>query len=418
MKILNINIKDRIGGASIAAFRHNEAMRLCGLDAKLLVLDQTEIHHPHIITPESKPLYNKIRAWLYNGLSYRKIKKQQPYASWSCASYGFNLRKEQAVKDADILILHWINEGMLSLNGIQRLLDLGKPTYWFMHDMWPITGGCHYSLSCQRYTENCGCCPMFSNRTGSSNPKDLSFKQLSAKSRLWSGYDNLRILTPSQWLATCVSASSLFSIRQVDICRNFIDTDLYKPIDKVSARNLLKLPMDKKLILFGADSINSPYKGWSFLEKSLSAFNNDIECVAFGNIKEENIQKKLPVKVHFTGKLSDDYSLIALYNACDVFVTPAIADNYPNVLIEAMSCGLPCVGFDIGGIPEIIDHKITGFIAHNKTSEELITGIRWVLNNREYENICNQARNKILQQSSFQSAIDNHIYHNLFLNED
>lgn len=417
MKVLNINIKDRTGGAGIAAYRHNEAMRRSGIDAQLLALNVTDGNNTSVIKLDSHPLYITFRAWLNNVLCNLKIKRCNPYGTWSYSCHGFNIVNENSIKDADIIVLHWINEGMLSIKGISEILKLGKPVYWFMHDMWPITGGCHYSLSCKNYTLKCGKCPMFKYKRKCK--KDYSSKQLAIKQKLWCKYDNLKIITPSKWLADCATESSLFHNQHISLVKNVIDTNIYKPIDKTVARRILGLPQHKKLILFGADSINSPYKGWNILKDALSNFNStEIQCVIFGNANNWNIQDELPLKVTFIGRLRDDYSLMLLYNACDVFVTPSIADNFPNVLIESMACGLPCVGFNIGGIPEIISHIETGFVVDSIDSKALANGIKWIIEHPFYDNLCVNANKKILQECSFESAIKNNVYWKLFKNEN
>jgi len=208
MKVLNINIKDRTGGAGIAAYRHNEAMRRSGIDAQLLALNVTDGNNTSVIKLDSHPLYITFRAWLNNVLCNLKIKRCNPYGTWSYSCHGFNIVNENSIKDADIIVLHWINEGMLSIKGISEILKLGKPVYWFMHDMWPITGGCHYSLSCKNYTLKCGKCPMFKYKRKCK--KDYSSKQLAIKQKLWCKYDNLKIITPSKWLADCATESLLF----------------------------------------------------------------------------------------------------------------------------------------------------------------------------------------------------------------
>lgn len=406
-KILHINFNDKAGGAAIAAFRHNEALNLIGYDSKMLVVNKSS-GSSTVLGPTGNKALVKLKSTLYPALAFHCIKKYDPYATYSKSVMGFNLAKEQVVKEADIIVLHWINYGMITIEGVNQLLKLGKPVIWFLHDMWPMTGGCHYSLSCDRYETECHNCPMLFNRNGSDKRKDVSYKTLKKKLEKWSGYDNLRILAPSHWLAECASRSVVFKNHDICVFRNVINTDIFKPLDREFARQALNLPLNKKLIVFGADSINSPYKGWGYLKKALENMaDKDVECVVFGNSDTTSILLKSTININYVGRMNDDVSLAMLYNACDVFVTPSIADNYPNVILEAMSCGLPCVGFNIGGIPEMIQHKSTGYISAELSHKGLLEGINWVLNDSDYHSLSNSAREWVVDNSSYQSLEKN-----------
>ena len=406
MKVVHLNYADRVGGAAIAAFRHNEAMQQCGIDSKMLVVNRTLHYNRTIITPTTSNLKLKIESLIKSRLPAMKVIHERPYATWSLASNGFDLSKHPTVRNADAIWLHWINGGMLSVAGIEKILKLMKPTYWFMHDMWPFTGGCHYALVCQGYEDKCGKCPFLHYPEGSKRTNDLSRRQMKKKLRRWSKFSNLHILAPSQWLVDCSQRSTLFGGLEHTVVRNVIDTGRFHPINKLAARRLFGLPIDKKLILFGADSISSPYKGWNYLKETLNIIDSTkIECIVFGTAEYMfTLQNSIRLKVHFTGKLSDEYSLIALYNACDVFVTASVAENYPNVLIEAMACGLPCVGFNTGGIPEIIRHGKTGYISQEISAKGLAAGINHVLQTADYASMSATSRERIVKENSYAAA--------------
>lgn len=406
-KILHINFSDKAGGAAIAAFRHNEALNLIGYDSKMLVLNKKSSNST-VLCPTGNKAIVKLKSIIYPTLAHQSVKRYDPYATYSNPIVGFRLADEPAVREADIIVLHWVNNGMISLNGVERLLKLGKPVIWFLHDMWPMTGGCHYSLSCDRYETECHNCPMLFNREGSVKRKDVSYRILKKKVGKWGGYDNLHILAPSRWLAECASRSAMFRGHDINVFRNVINTDIFKPLEREFARNALNLPLDKKLILFGADSINSPYKGWSHLKKALENMSDkDVECVVFGNSDTTSVLLDSAIKINYVGRMNDDVSLAILYNACDMFVTPSIADNYPNVILEAMSCGLPCVGFNVGGISEMIQHESTGYISSELSSNGLSEGINWILYDSDYQSLFNNARRWVIDNSSYQSLEKN-----------
>lgn len=377
MKVLHVNTSDAIGGAAIAAMRHCEAMRASGIEAEMLCVNpQSGKHFSHGI--DSMNTISRFRQKVYNKLNYLTTKKVSPYASWSTATYGFDISRHPLVKWADEIWIHWINSGMLSIKTIEKLLKTDKQITWYLHDMWPLTGGCHYSLDCKAYQAECGNCPLLFDRQGSNNPSDLSRQQMLEKLKRWSGYDNLRILAPSHWLADLTNGSALFGNgkNRIGVLPNPINTDVFAPIPKEEARRRLDLPNNKPLILFGAHNVNDPYKGMHYLIDALPILKgSEIECIIFGGNSNALDSLNFPLKIHSVGSVNSAETLRQVYSAADLFVTPSIADNYPNVLVEAMACGTPCVGFNIGGIPEIIRHGSSGLIASEVSAEALASTI-------------------------------------------
>ena len=403
MKVLHINYSDKSGGASIAAYRHCEAMRLAGIDAKMLVVNKNRKNDKYIYTIKQNKYCLLFIQYLLLFIHGRFIKILKAFASFSFSFIGFNIHRHPLVLNSDIIYLHWVNNSMLSVKEIEKILKLGKPVYWYMHDMNPITGGCHHSFECKKYQSACKDCPFINKWM----KIDFVKKQFEAKFKLWSKYQNFHIVTPSKWLGNCASNSTIFKNHKVFISPNVINTNLFKPINKSVAKNIFNLNSNKITLLFGADNINSEYKGWSYLRNALNELDpNKYECLIFGEYNEI-IEHSVNINIHFTGYLSDQYSLILAYNASDIFITPSLADNFPNVLLEAMSCGIPCVGFNIGGIPDIITHKENGYIATYKNSNDLITGINWILENN-YKNISINARNSIVSQYSYDKILEIH----------
>lgn len=400
MKILHINYSDVNGGAAIAAFRHHEAMRLAGIDSKMLVIDKRS--NDSNIIQYKKSRFNKIWGKLIDRLVMKILNY---YASWSWAKFGYDISKHPVVKEADVVYLHWINGFMISYREIENLLKSGKTVYWFMHDMWPITGGCHYSLECSKYTNQCSKCPMTFNKKGSYLIHDLSYYQFNAKKN-WDKYSNLHFLTPSNWLTECVRKSSIFCSHDIQVARNVINTNLFKLRDKSKARERLGLPLDKKLILFGADSINRPYKGWSTFKGALKDPIACSVCVLYGK-STDDIANQIGMPVYMMGMINNNDKLIDLYNACDILVIPSIADNYPNVIIEAMACGLPVVGADVGGIPEMINDGESGIIVKNPNPTSYRDAIINALNKKDKFNSV-IIRNKIIKNNSYQTILKQH----------
>lgn len=398
-RILHINRSDSQGGAAIAAYRHHDALRRAGFESKMLVVDKVT-DDPDVLTiPQN--FFSKYIPKVFNRLL---TKRMNYYATWSYAGLGENPAEMECIKEADIIVLHWVNYYTLSIKAIEDILKTGKPVYWFMHDMWPITGGCHHSLECNRYKMHCDKCPMAHNRAGSHRKQDLSWRQFEEKLKKLTPYKNLKFLTPSQWLDDRVRESALFKNHSVDVVRNVLDTGIFKPSLKTEARKRLGLPQDKKLILFGADNISSPYKGWPMLREVLQEPIGDAEVVVYGRTPE-GLQSEIALRLHEMGHISDTNRLIDLYSACDVFVTPSLADNYPNVLIEAMACGLPCVGTNIGGIPELIYDNETGKLAKSMEAKDLREAIIDILNSGPECYSPEKVRNPILLNNSYDGGM-------------
>lgn len=280
----------------------------------------------------------------------------------------------------DIVNLHWVGHGFLSIDSLRKFRS---PLVWTIHDMWAFTGGCHYAGECNGYTQRCGACPQLESK----NESDLSRSVWQRKARSWKHLD-LTIVAPSRWLACCARQSSLFGKHRIEVIPYGIDLQTYKPLNQSAARNALNLPKEKKLILFGAIlGTNNIRKGFHLLKAALDKLKSteiakSVDLVVFGNASKKDTAD-LGFKIHALGHLYDDYSLALAYSAADVFVAPSLEDNLPNTIIEASACGTPSVGFDIGGIPDLIDHLSTGYLCKPFNTDDLMHGISWVIENKE-----------------------------------
>lgn len=401
MKIVHINAADCGGGAAIACSRHCEAMIKAGYESCMLVVSKKG--HQKFV-PHSQWGWRSLLSTYYRVMSTKHIKKMNVTGDFSIMHYGLPFHKVQSVKDADVIFLHWVNGNALSIEGVEHILKLNKPTYWYMHDMFPITGGCHHSLSCDGYTMDCGNCPLIN----CDSFKSEAYKQLKQKIKHWSKYNNLEFIAPSEWLADCIKKSVLSQGHKIYVVPNVIDTSIYKPLD-IDAKSILGLNQQKKTILFGAASMNSIYKGTKYAHDCLMNLNPDLyEGIVIGTA-DKDFLRNLPIKVIETGFLNDDLSLSIVYNACDTFIISSIAENYPNVVLEAMACGKPCVGFRTGGIPDLIHHKETGYLTEEKTADSLLKGIEWLFEESiRYEKLSRNARLQILSNNSYEQLLKIH----------
>ncbi len=374
-----VQIQYYLGASARSALMLHNAFSRVNLESYIISLQPGLQQNPNIRYLGKIPrlisrIDDKIQAYLT-----RKSIKQ--LGAFSYPVLGTNVAKLTEVKNADIIYIHWALKGLLNFRSIEQIARLNKPVIIFMHDMWNITGGCHHSFDCEKYkTEGCNDCPMFPE----ANKNDLSAKEFKKKMKIYSKYTNLYFVSPSQWLYNCTKKSLLTKDKPVFCIPNIIDTSLFKPASKTTARQILNIDLNEKVIAFGAVTVDSPYKGWAYLQKALEllqadGINKNISVLIFGSSYNKEIAEAIPFKAKFMGYLKDDHSISLVYNAADVFVVPSLADNLPTTILESLSCGTPVVGFNIGGIPDMISHKENGYLAKYKDAEDVCNGIKFCL---------------------------------------
>lgn len=397
MKILLINSSDINGGAARATYRLHQALLDNHINSQLLV--QSKISDDYTVLSERtkiKRALNMLRPAAESlAVKYYKNKTATLFSdNW--LSNSPLIDKINAI-NPDIVHLHWINGGMIK---IEELAKINAPIVWSLHDMWAFTGGCHYDEECGAYTTHCQNCKVL----GSHKKKDLSYKIFNRKQHIFSSQSALTIVALSQWLAECAKNSRLLKNQKVINLPNLINTSIYKPIDKQICRQLWNLPENKKLVLFGAMGATSdPRKGFKQLTEALKKVSSkDIELVIFGSTQPQ-FPSKFIFKTHYLGQLNDDISLVSLYSAVDVMLVPSIQENLSNTIMESLSCATPVVGFNIGGNPDMIDHKKNGYLAKPFNITDLAKGIDWALKADFLDSLSKNARKKVI--NSFDSKL-------------
>lgn len=396
MKVVALSTTDVAGGAGKAASRLCDGLRSQNIDMYMQVAIKTG-ESPFVAGPAklasqmARILRAKIDLLPLNIYPHRLKSDWSPgWFSQRGISSGFKIKP-------DIVHLHWVLDGFLSVGQISKL---NVPLVWTLHDMWAFTGGCHYAGACLQYEEKCGECPQL----GSSKEKDLSRWLWKRKARAWQEL-NMTIVAPSRWLADCAGRSRLFKGKRIEVIPNGIDTQIYKPMDKAFCRDLLGLPQSCCLVLFGAmNATSDPRKGFGLLRQALDLLPQDsgIELCIFGASKPSN-PLDLSVPVHYLGKVHDDVTMAAVYSAADTVVVPSREDNLPNVVMEALACGTPCVAFDVGGLPDMIEHQYNGYLAKPFDVEDLVQGITWVLGDTErLKRLSENARTKVNESFSIE----------------
>ena len=398
MRVLIVNTSERTGGAAVAASRLMKALNNNGVKAKMLVRDKES----DALTVAGLPKSPRLRwhfLWERFVIFCRLHFSRKHLFDIDIANTGSDITRLREFQEADVIHLHWINQGMFSLNGIRKILQSGKPVVWTMHDIWPATAICHLTLGCHYFVNRCANCKYLSGGGGNN---DLSSRIWRKKQQMQAD-ENIYYVACSRWLESEAKSSALLKGQKITSIPNPIDTHFYKKGNKQEARQRLGLPLDKKLILFASQRVTNAYKGMSYLVEACCQLGDLFEVVILGGHAEEVVEQ-LPMKAHPLGYVNDEQRIVDVYNAADVFVLPSLSENLPNTIMEAMACGVPCVAFKVGGIPEEIDHLKNGYVAAYRDAADLAKGIQWVLQEADYEALSQQAVHKVTQCYSQQSV--------------
>ena len=418
MRVLIVNTSERTGGAAVAAHRLMEALNNYGVKAKMLVRDK-QTDSLTVVGLRDKWhqqwcfLWERFVIWLH--LHFRR----RHLFEIDIANAGTDITKLPEFREADVVHLHWVNQGMLSLGGIRKILRSGKPVVWTMHDLWPATAICHYARDCRHYRTACGSCPLLPNGKkpkplNDQSPKRPEKKDLSSRvwRRKWQLLDGQSVsyVACSKWLCGEARLSALLRGQKVVSIPNAIDTRVYCPADRRQARERVGLPTDRRLILFVSQRVTDQRKGMDFLIAAVRLMadrypdvKQQVGIAVLGGHSDE-IADRLPLAVYSLGYVSDERRIVDIYRSVDVFVTPSLEDNLPNTIMEAMACGVPCVGFKVGGIPEEIDHQKNGYVAAYRDAEDLARGIQWILQEADYEALSKAAVSKVNRSYSQQAV--------------
>ena len=392
MKVLHVSSYDINGGAAIAAYRLHKSLLNKRIESRMLVMrKEGDLPTVHSAGGNVAKWLSYTKKYLDSIPNYIYRKRAKVYFSnLGISNYLIKYIKSEK---PDIIHLHWINDGFVN---ISQLKKVKVPIVWTLHDMWSFTGGCHYTGDCTKFTQCCGKCPLL----GSKMNYDLSTHNIKKKVEIMNKV-NINIVTCSNWLKECASQSQVLKDKNIYVIPNTLNTNLFKPIDKKAARSILNLPLDAKIILFGAvNPLSNIRKGYKYLIQSLNNIkldNSKILLCVFG-ASTGNLEEEVPYNVRYMGVLRDELSLALHYSAADVFVAPSIEDNLPNTVMESLACGTPVVSFKVGGLTDMVKHNINGYVASFKSSEDLAKGIIFIIENSEVLNMNKLARESVMKK--------------------
>ena len=310
----------------------------------------------------------------FGQIPLRLFPQRQKDMPWSTPFVGNNIDKWVEALQPDVVHMHWSAASTVNLKCLSRIT---APIVWTFHDVWPITAGCHCNMECTQWRFGCENCPQLG----------CSVTGLNLAKYLWGykrrAFANAKIdaICPSRWLTEMTLQSPLWEGKNIHHLGNALDTNVFSPANKIEMRRVWKLPVDKPIILFGATVTSIFYKGFDLLLQALEHLRSqgvEAHLAVFG---ENPANNNLQFPATCVGYVHDAAKLASLYACADVFVVPSRQDNLPTTALEACSCGVPCVAFSVGGIPEIVLHNKSGYIAQNFDVKDLAHGIRHIIEN-------------------------------------
>ncbi|MCR4613864.1 MAG: glycosyltransferase [Bacteroidaceae bacterium] len=392
MKVLLVNTSERVGGAAIAANRLMEALKKHGVKVQMLVRDRQTQQMSVVSVRQSlwlplKFLWERAVIFLNNGF------RRSTLWSVDIANTGIDITQMPEFQRADVIHLHWVNQSFLSLSDLERILKSGKRIVITMHDMWYFTGICHYAADCQKYETQCTDCPLMSQQG-----IDYARRVFDRKMLMYAHHD-ITFVGCSQWIADMASRSALTHGHRVVSIPNAVNADVFCPVsDRMEARRSLGLPEGKRLILFSSQRITDERKGFSLLAESCRILKQqqpslDLGIVVVGG-DSETVRHAVPYEVFPISYVKKELDMAQLYNSVDAYVTSSLQDNLPNTIVEALACGTPCVGFRVGGIPEMIDHELNGYVARYRDAEDFARGILFCIDPQRNAQLAAAAREK------------------------
>ena len=405
MRILIVNTSELAGGAAVAANRLKDALNNNGDKARMLVRDkQTD----DVTVVGLRQSWRQQWRFLWERwciLWHLHFSKHYLF-KLDIANTGTDITRLREFKEADVVHLHWVNQGMLSLSNIRKILDSGKPVVWTMHDVWPATAICHLTMGCQNFKSQCRRCKYL---PGNGSENDLAAKTWKRKQAVLHGR-HIWFVACSKWLAGEARKSGLLKNQRITSIPNPIDTRVFCPKDQAQARQRLELPQDKRLLLFVSQRVTHENKGMSYLVEACRRLVEEkpqlaetLGVVILGGHAEE-LEMQFALPTYPLGYISDSQRIVDVYNAADLFVLPSLSENLPNTIMEAMACGVPCVGFNVGGIPEMIDHRQNGYVAKYRDAADLAAGISWVLGEADRGTLSQKALRKVHTNYSEQAV--------------
>lgn len=378
MKVVLINRSDTQGGAAVVSLRLIHALRNAGIDAKMLVVDKQD--NDSFAQPVGNSLKNKWNFMMERmGIFLQNGMKRDTLFKIDTATHGLNLAKHPMVKEAQVVMLAWINQGTLSLKNIKKIAALGKPIVWVMHDMWNATGLCHHAYDCMQYTTTCEACPLLQ-----SHGHDLSTCTQSRKADLYAQVP-IHFVAVSHWLESVCRKSSLMRNSHIRVIPNAFPMYQFK-WEKLADAHFHGIPANKKIMVMGARRLDDSVKGFELLinvtrhiAQHKPQLARQLHLLLYGDIRDAQLLRQIALPYTHVGAVESTEALSEIYRHSDIVISTSHFETLPGTLIEGQASGCIPVTFGQGGQPDIVNHMKSGYIARYKSAESMAEGIEWAV---------------------------------------
>ncbi|HEY7650560.1 MAG TPA: glycosyltransferase [Methylomirabilota bacterium] len=362
MKVLQVHGKDfPDGGSAISMYRLHHGLRKAGVDSRILCNLPTQ--------PTSVAIP---RAWRVENM-ISGVTMRLGLNDVHCVG-AFRIKRLPAFQEADVVNFQVIHGQFFSYLALPAL-TAEKPAVFTVRDMWPLTGHCAVNYDCERWRTGCGSCPYpmapppVPGRDGTA---------LEWKLKRWAyRHSRMTVVALSRRMTEQLQQSILGHLPIVHI-PNGVDTEAYRPLERAMCRTALEIPMDKKVLLFGAGHLNRTHKGAALLVKALrglpARLQKDLVLLLMG-ADGDVLAGETDLDVRSMGYIGGARLKRLLYSAADLFVLPTLGEGLPNVLLESMACGIPMVSFDVGGVPDLVRHGVTGYLAAPTDADDFRRGV-------------------------------------------
>lgn len=406
-RILQVNARDKTGGAARIARSLHQAYRARGYTAWMAVSTKEDSDPTIREIPKFGPQNIIARQFLnYAELSrqrnlrigthhfeflFKRISEPKRLISRFIGREDFDFPGSLQILDLfseppDIVHLHNLHENYFDLRFLPEL-SKAKPTIFTLHDAWLFSGHCAYPLDCGRWKTGCGHCPYLNIYPAT--PHDATHFNWDRKKRIFS-QSKLYIATPSRWLLDRVNESILYpAVVESKVIHNGVDQSIFHPGDRSQVRSSLGIPEDVIVLLFVAQNgSNNPYKDFDTISKAIQLIEakhpgKKTLCLALGHQKTDIASLNLYSEINLQSIpfQNDAREVAKYYQAADIYLQASRADTFPNVVLEALACGTPVIATRVGGIPEQILHGETGFLVSPGNPQEMAEKIEILLEN-------------------------------------
>lgn len=370
MKILHLSAASEHTGAGKATLLTHFALKNQGLESRIL-FQKSGLKESDVFSYHSINHLNAFKRLFYTTIERLQLmfypnKKNQIF---STGLFGLKLRNNRLLKWADVIHVHWANQGFINIKEISKW---NKPVIWTLRDMWAFTGGCHYSFDCLKYKDKCGSCPVLVSH----RENDLSTLVLRRKTMYLSDAA-IQWVAISSWMQKKANESIILRHKKINVVHSGVDSNAFKIENKTQLHNKLGLNVNDKIILIGAGNLRESYKGFEYVVKVLNRSDKNLIILTYGS--NTFLKNEIPQQfIHF-GYLKNE-KLYELYSSADLFFGPSIAEAMGKTFLEAQLCGTPVLCFNETGPADIVKHLATGYLARFKDADDLLSGLQYCLN--------------------------------------